>query len=169
MAAIARSRNDGRRLVGRRFRFAALLLFVILAAATPAHAQDQDQHFTMIIRGEGETGVAVARGPITGVGTFREVEEDVGLFAFPGGTLRVRGFFSEEDTDFDPRSCVGTFVTSGTWVVEEGTGRYAEATGGGELEGWVKFGTERTGEGCGDTERFAIAIFRLTGTVALAA
>ena len=168
MSAIPQTNNVCRRPAKPKVWLLAVLILLTVALATPAQAQVQsDQRFTMITRGEGATGVAVGRGPITGVGTFRETEEDVGVFSFPAGTLTIRGFFTEESTDFDPRSCIGTFLTSGTWVVEDGTGAYEGASGGGSLEGRVKFGTERTAEGCGETETFAIAVFQLRGGVAL--
>ncbi len=158
----------GRVVAKPRLWLTSVLLLVVATLATPAQAQTHSgQQFTMVIRGEGATGVAVGRGAITGVGSFRETEEDVGLFTFPSGTLRVRGFFTEEASSFDPRSCVGTFETSGTWIVEEGTGDYKGATGSGRLEGRVKFGTDRTPDGCGESERFAVAVFRLSGDVSL--
>ena len=172
MSETAQTKGVCRRLTHPRVWLTAVLILLTVAVATPAQAQGQsDQRFTLIILGEERTGIAVGRGPITGVGTFKGNQEDpdVGLLSFPSGTLTIRGFFTEESTDFDERSCVGTFVTSGTWVVEEGTGAYEGATGGGRIEGRVKFGTERTAEGCGETQTFAVAVFRLTGGLALEA
>jgi len=169
MSAIALANDVCRRPAKPRVRLSAVLILLTVALATPAEAQGQsDQRFTMIIR-EDRTGVVVGRGPITGVGTFEGSQEDpdVGLLSFPSGTLNIRGYFTEESTDFDSRSCIGTFVTSGTWVVEEGTGAYEGASGGGGLEGRAKFGTERTAEGCGETETFSIAVFQLRGGLAL--
>ncbi|MDQ4070172.1 MAG: hypothetical protein M3203_11980 [Actinomycetota bacterium] len=127
-----------------------------------------NQRFTMIIQGEGNVGTAVAQGQFTGRGTFEETEEDVGLFTFEGGTLTVLGLFDDESTEFDPHTCVGRFTTAGRYVVTEGTGIFRGATGSGQLRGRVTFATNRTAEGCGEEERFAVAVFHLTGTLNLA-
>jgi hypothetical protein len=145
-----------------------LVLAALLLSAGSAHAQgSSNQRFTMITQGEGNVGTAVATGPFTGVGTFEETEEHVGLFRFAGGTLTVLGMFDEESTVFDPRTCVGRFTTSGRWVVTDGTGIFEDATGSGHLRGRVTFGTNRTAEGCGEEERFAVAVFHLAGTLNL--
>ncbi len=149
--------------------FAALILTVLLVGTGSAHAQGRvNQRFTMITQGEGNVGTAIAHGRFTGTGTFEETEEHVGLFRFEGGTLTVLGLFDEESTEFDPRTCVGRFTTTGRWVVTDGTGIFAGARGSGQLSGRVTFGTNRTAEGCGEEETFAVAVFRLTGTLALA-
>lgn len=147
---------------------AALILGGLLVGTGSAHAQDRaNQSFTMITRGEGNVGTAIAHGRFTGTGTFQETEEDVGLFTFEGGTLAVLGLFDEESTEFDPRTCVGRFTTTGRYVVTEGTGIFLGATGSGHLRGRVTFGTNRTADGCGEEERFAIAVFHLDGNLTL--
>lgn len=139
-------------------------LAVVVGLPGPATAQEAgNQRFVMIIVGEGNVGRAIASGLFTGVGTFVETEEDVGLFTFGEGTLLVRGTFDEESTTFNPRTCIGTFETSGRFVVLEGTGAFEGTTGSGRLTGRAVFGTNRTSEGCGEEELFAVAVFRLNG------
>lgn len=152
----------------RKLLLCALVMMTFLAASGPAHGQTPNQRFTLIIHGEPHIGPAIATGRFVGKGTIQEPVEDVGLLTFEEGTLTFLGLFDKEHTDFNDRTCVGVFTTSGRYVVTDGTGIFQGATGGGHLRGRATFVTERTAEGCGEREIFAIAVFHLTGTLNLA-
>jgi hypothetical protein len=101
-----------------------------------------------------ETGRVIASGPIRGVGTFEETEdEDVVRFVFRNGTITLDAPSEEEDEQFDERTCSGSFTFSGSWEIIEGTGAYEGASGSGTFEGRGRFFGERApGGGCSEDE-----------------
>ena len=114
------------------------------------------QRFIVLASGTdgNETTRVVATGPIRGVGTFEETEdEDVVRFVFRNGSVTLNAPSEEEDGEFNERSCVGSFTFSGPWETIEGTGAYECATGSGQFEGRGTFIGERApGGGCSEDE-----------------
>lgn len=74
------------------------------------------------------TATLIARGPLTIGGT---INLETGHVKLPGGTLtlshhQVRGAQGE-----NPRTCLATVTSSGTYKITGGTGRYRHVTGHG--------------------------------------
>ncbi len=154
-------------------RLAVVLLaagLVLVGLAGPASADTGgNQRFFVFGGGSGdEEGnfQVVAVGPITGVGTFEETEdEDVVRFVFPEGTLTLHAPTEEESEDFNEQLCFGSFTFSGPWEIISGTGEFTDVTGSGRFSGRGTFVGVPTDEGCSEDEGFFFLFVEVTGTV----
>ncbi|MDQ4071232.1 MAG: hypothetical protein M3203_17445 [Actinomycetota bacterium] len=130
----------------------------VLGSAGSASAQTgTNQRFIVIVSGSdgNETSRVIAIGPIRGVGTFEETEdEDVVRFVFrDGSSVTLYAPSEEEDEQFNERSCSGSFTFSGPWEIIDATGAYEGAEGSGQFEGRGIFVGERArGGGCSEDE-----------------
>jgi hypothetical protein len=103
-----------------------------LATALPASAASAPiEHFTGIQASADGPQTVSAAGPIAASGTDTQLGPNRDTFVFPAGTLTVRHEQQTETEKFDARTCVGTFVQKGTYVIQRGTGAYAHVTGSG--------------------------------------
>jgi hypothetical protein len=96
-----------------------------------AGASASTEYFTSTQTSAGGPQVIVASGPISATGTDTVLGTHRDNFVFPHGTLTIRHERLTQKQTFDSRTCVGTFVETGTYVVARGTGDYAHATGSG--------------------------------------
>jgi hypothetical protein len=123
-----------------------------------------NQRFIVLFSGsESSTGRVIASGPIKGVGTFEETDdEDVVRFVFRDGSVTLDAPTEEEDDEFNERTCSGSFTFSGPWEIIEGTGAYEGASGSGTFEGRGKFFGERApGGGCSEDEDAGFTFLRV--------
>lgn len=145
----------------------------LVGSAGAASAQTSgQQRFIVIFSGSDgqETSKVIAVGPITGVGTFEETEdEDVVRFVFDEGTITLDAPTEEETDEFNEFTCTGGFTFSGPFEVIGGTGAFEGASGSGVFEGEGRFVGERELEGCSEDEDagFFFLVVEVTGTVTL--
>ncbi len=132
------------------------ITFGLVGSTATASAQTGgEQRFIVITSGSGgqETTKVIAVGPITGVGTFEETEdEDVVVFVFDEGTITLDAPSEEESDEFDEFSCTGSFAFSGPFEIVGGTGAFENASGSGTFEGEGRFIGEREADGCSEDE-----------------
>jgi hypothetical protein len=103
-----------------------------LATALPASAASAPiEHFTGIQTSADGAMTVLAAGPIAAAGTDTQLGRNRDTFVFPAGTLTVRHEQQTETDKSDVRTCVDTFVQTGTYVIQRGTGAYAHVTGSG--------------------------------------
>lgn len=130
--------------------------FVVAGLAGPAAAQTAgNQRFIVFGSGSGdqESFNVVAVGPITGFGTFEELEDpDFVRFRFPQGTITLFSPTADETGSFDERSCTGSFTFTGPITITEATGAFTGAQGTGTVQGQGYFVGERTAAGCSEDE-----------------
>ncbi len=140
-------------------RFVALVLGLTIGLGFMGSAWAQtaaNQRFTVVFIG-GAPGRVVASGVINGVGTDITESSTVlpnGDIAteerliFPAGQLFVTTRGTPGAFEFNPRTCVGSFTSTGTAEVTGGTGRYAGASGEGtfQVQGYFVGGRTATGE-----------------------
>ena len=74
------------------------------------------------------TAVLIARGPLTVGGT---INLQTGHVKLPGGTLTLSHKQSWGTQSENPRTCLATVTSSGTYKVTGGTGRYTRVQGHG--------------------------------------
>jgi len=74
------------------------------------------------------TAVLIARGPLTVGGT---INLQTGHVKLPGGTLTLSHKQSWGTRGENPRTCLATVTSSGTYKVTGGTGRYTRVQGHG--------------------------------------
>ena len=74
------------------------------------------------------TAVLIARGPLTVGGT---INLQTGHVKLPGGTLTLSHKQAWGTQGENPRTCLATVTSSGTYKVSAGTGRYARIHGHG--------------------------------------
>ncbi len=147
---------------------------LVLGGAGPASAQSSgEQRFIVILSSFNgrETSRVIAVGPITGIGTFEETEdEDVVRFVFPQGTLTLDAPTTDESEDFNEETCSGTFRFSGPWEIADATGAFEGATGSGTFRGQGRFVGQRTDTGCSEDEDAGFFFLSVTvrGNVTLA-
>jgi len=145
----------------------------LVGSAGAASAQAAgEQRFIVIASGSGgeERSTVIAVGPITGVGTFEETEnEDVVRFVFDEGSILLYAPGEEETEEFDEFSCTGSFTFSGPWEIIGGTGAYEDASGSGRFAGQGRFVGVREPQGCSEDEDagFFFLYVEVTGTVSL--
>jgi len=90
-----------------------------IAAALPASAASLPvEHFTGIQTSLDRPQTVFAAGPIAASGTDTQLGAHRDTFVFPAGTLTVRHEQQTESQKFDVRTCVGTFVETGTYVIQ---------------------------------------------------
>jgi hypothetical protein len=105
-----------------------------LATTLPASAASGPiEHFTGIQTSIDGPQTVTAAGPIAASGTDTQLGARRDTFVFPAGTLTVRHELQTDTEKFDARTCVGTFVQTGTYVIQRGTGAYAHVTGSGHF------------------------------------
>jgi hypothetical protein len=118
----------------RRMIFTAVgcAVGLTIAAALPASAASLPiEHFTGVQTSIDGPQTVFAAGPIAASGTDTQLGAHRDTFVFPAGTLTVRHEQQTETQKFDVRTCVGTFVETGTYVIQRGTGAYVHVTGSG--------------------------------------
>ena len=153
-------------------RVVALMVAMVgvLGMSGPALAAPESQRFVLVIVGEDDPGRVIAVGPITGVGTFEEIDETTVAFVFPEGRLVLDVPNDEEDENFNERTCSGSFRFSGNFTVlsEESSGAFEGATGSGTFRGSGRFFGVPTAEGCSEEEGFFTLVVRAQGQIDLA-
>jgi len=111
----------------------AISVLTSAASASPAdgHRLFGTEHF-QIVKGSPTTGTAsvIATGEFTAGGTDI-AGSTTDTFRFPGGTFRVTHSPGQGTHSFDPRTCVATASSGGTFTLGHGTGRYAGISGHG--------------------------------------
>jgi hypothetical protein len=123
-----------------------------------------NQRFVVLFSGtESAPGRVVATGPIRGVGTFEETDdENVVRFVFRNGSVTLAAPTENEDDEFNERTCSGSFTFSGPWEIIEATGAYEGASGSGTFEGRGRFFGERApGGGCSEGEEGGFTLLRV--------
>lgn len=96
------------------------------------HHHFRSQVFKIEINSDNEAtgGTVWAFGPIRGVGTDKQVNDNLDVFTFPKGSVNVAHWAkSHEGPDIDFRSCTATFSEDGVWKIKGGTDRYWGAEG----------------------------------------
>ena len=135
---------------------AAVAVGVLGLAGTASAQTGTNQRFLVLFSGSGgnETSRVIATGPIRGVGTFEETEdEDVVRFVFKNGTVTLNAPSEDESEEFNERTCSGSFTFSGSFQIIDATGAFEGARGSGRFEGRGKFFGERLpGGGCSEDE-----------------
>ncbi len=124
-------------ILKRRMIISAIgcVLGLTLATALPASAASAPiEHFTAVQTSIDGPQTVNAAGPIAASGTDTQLGAHRDTFVFPAGTLTVRHEQQTETQKFDVRTCVGTFVETGTYVIQRGTGAYAHVTGSGHYK-----------------------------------
>ena len=129
----------------------ALTLLAIPVLGLQAQAAESER-FTIISTGPGPATV-IASGPITGVGTETNNEQQNGqpfqsIFHLAKGDVYSTVTPGIPDVSFSPRSCVTRIVETDTFVYTGGTGPYAGVTGSGTAAVRVTIVGARTGLTC---------------------
>ena len=141
---------------------------VFLGLTTPAVAETSGtQRFLLIFRGPDVAPMAVATGPIRGVGTYDPVGDRLEL---PGGTVSLRSQMTTNEFNPDFDTCTATVNQGGTWEIVAGTGAFEGASGQGTartLTGRVV--GVRSPEGCSfGPGAVGVVVLRLEGTASVA-
>ena len=79
---------------------------------------------------DGPTNI-LAAGPVTGTGVDNPANDNRDRLVFDDGALVIDHKAAKTDAHFDPATCVGHVVESGTYTVVGGTGAYRHARGNG--------------------------------------
>ncbi len=118
---------------------AAALTMLVTASPSSAHGLDI-QRLTLLFatrNGIDEPVLAIAAGPIAGVGTETQTEQEVGdqqisyaVLHLPRGDVNLTAFETFTWTP-DYRACLAHGTGSGTFTITGGTGAYTAATGQG--------------------------------------
>jgi len=118
---------------------AASLSMLVTAPAASAHGL-ATQHFTLLFstqNGVEKQSLAIAKGPITGVGIETQTEEEAGdqqtsyaVMHLPRGDVAVT-FLETFAWTINYRACAAHGTGSGTFTITGGTGAYTGATGQG--------------------------------------
>jgi hypothetical protein len=98
------------------------------ASSTPT------QYFTAMATSFDESPTLVASGPISAIGTDKELTNHRANFVFPDGTLVVKHYDIASKDTYDRTTCVGTHSETGAYTIARGTGAYAHATGSGHYK-----------------------------------
>ena len=109
---------------------AAIAALATTATAVAATSTPSDiEHWTVESTNPvSATAVLIARGPLTVGGT---INLQTGHVTLPGGTLTLSHKQSWGTQGENPRTCLATVTSSGTYTVTGGTGRYVLVHGHG--------------------------------------
>ena len=112
------------------FPAAGIAVLAITATAVAAtSAPPSIEHWTVESTNPvSATAVLIARGPLTVGGT---INLQTGHVKLPGGTLTLSHKQSWGTRGENPRTCLATVTSSGTYKVTGGTGRYTRVQGHG--------------------------------------
>jgi len=112
------------------FPAAGIAVLAITATAVAAtSAPSSIEHWTVESTNPvSATAVLIARGPLTVGGT---INLQTGHVKLPGGTLTLSHKQSWGTQSENPRTCLATVTSSGTYKVTGGTGRYTRVQGHG--------------------------------------
>ena len=112
------------------FPAAGIAVLAITATAVAAtSAPSSIEHWTVESTNPvSATAVLIARGPLTVGGT---INLQTGHVKLPGGTLTLSHKQSWGTRGENPRTCLATVTSSGTYKVTGGTGRYTRVQGHG--------------------------------------
>lgn len=141
---------------------------LVLGSASSAFADTTGaQRFLLIFRGPAVTPVAIAVGPISGVGTYDPVADRID---FPSGSVFFQSHMTTNEFTPDPYTCTATVSQAGTWQISGGTAAFAGASGQGTattLAGRVV--GVRGPDGCSfGAGAVGVVVVQLTGTVSVA-
>ena len=103
----------------------AITATAVAATSTPSNIEHRTVESTNPVSA---TAVLIARGPLTAGGT---VNLQTGHVTLPGGTLTLSHKQSWGTRGENPRTCLATVTSSGTYKVTGGTGRYTRVQGHG--------------------------------------
>jgi len=104
-------------------------LTITATAVAAASAPSGIEHWTVESTNPvSATAVLIARGPLTVGGT---INLQTGHVKLPGGTLTLAHKQSWGTRGENPRTCLATVTSSGTYQVSGGTGRYKRVRGHG--------------------------------------
>ena len=107
---------------------AALAVTGATAAAASSASSGTEHWIVESTNPVSATATLIARGPLTIGGTINLVTGHVKL---PGGTLTLSHHQVRGEQGESPRTCLATVISSGTYKVTGGTGRYRHVTGHG--------------------------------------
>lgn len=96
------------------------------------HHHFRSQVFKIEINSDNEAtgGTVWAFGPIRGVGTDQQVNDNLDVFTFPKGSVNVAHWAkSHMGPTIDYRSCTATYSEDGVWKIKGGTHKYWGAEG----------------------------------------
>jgi len=103
----------------------AMTATAVAATSTPSNIEHWTVESTNPVSA---TAVLIARGPLTVGGT---INLQTGHVKLPGGTLTLSHKQSWGTQSENPRTCLATVTSSGTYKVTGGTGRYTRVQGHG--------------------------------------
>ena len=103
----------------------AITATAVAATSTPSNIEHWTVESTNPVSA---TAVLIARGPLTVGGT---INLQTGHVKLPGGTLTLSHKQSWGTRGENPRTCLATVTSSGTYKVTGGTGRYTRVQGHG--------------------------------------
>jgi hypothetical protein len=164
----------------KAWRFGALAAGAVAIVATfgvpgsaSAQATSGQEHFTLILRGNGAGGRVDATGVFNASG--KDVENNPGAvtgtstFTFKHGSIFVSHTDDPGGTqNFDPATCVATFHNTGDFTLTGGTGVYEGISGHGEFRVNGRLGFAHTKKGCGNDPISGNTIVQADGPVSLA-
>jgi hypothetical protein len=117
---------------------AAVSLLTVQHAASAAPVTKQDFTLTADINQEGG-GTVVASGAINATGEDVVISDTEDRFVFPAGTLTVTHAAVRSKDHFKDKQCSGSFRETGRYVITEGSGAYAGASGSGTYRVVARF------------------------------
>lgn len=107
----------------------AVLGVTAATAAVASATQSGIEHWTVESTNPvSATATLIARGPLTVGGT---INLQTGLVKLPGGTLTLSHHQDWGRQGENPRTCLATVTSAGTYRLVGGTGRYRNVTGHG--------------------------------------
>lgn len=149
----------------------AATVWLVLSQAGMAMASGSGPQTWTVVSRNGQQTRVVASGVVNSAGTvtdFLVLHLDTGTFdnhavqTFPEGTLLYHGQGTAQLV-VDQRTCIGTGRFVGPFVIENGTGAYAGATGSGTAIGDLTFVYARTATGCSQAPIQSWGVAHATG------
>jgi hypothetical protein len=148
--------------------FAGAIGVVGLSGQASAQPAGGTERFTIIVT-SGTGGRVIATGAFTAVGTVTlPLSDDPGgtaTMTFPGGTIATTATERGGQASFDPVACVGRVSSTGTYVIDGGTGVYSGISGHGTYDLGLTVITGRTPNGCSETPIAVAGVSRSGGPV----
>jgi hypothetical protein len=127
-----------------------MLLVGVAGAASASPAVHDNEHFKLVFNKQNQNGKFIGSGVINGTGSVQPLTRDTSLVTIPGqGTFVLAHHFTSQTNNFDPTTCTGTVLDTGTWQIRDGTQNFAGEQGHGTFTGrGTESGTPVSGGGC---------------------